>query len=133
LRVWQAARELWRGVYHAIRTQNVKNEYTLVNQMRRSALSIGDNIAEGNERGTRRQHIEQCYTAKGSAGELRSQVIFAHDVGLLDEKAFRWLHEHCESCSRMLAAYIRHLERSQDRFSGLKNRNQRQSNSGKGG
>ncbi len=92
----------------------------MLNQMKRAAVSISSNIAEGYERGTRKQHIEACYVAKGSAGELRSQVMVAHDVGLLDEAAFAWLMEHCDKVSRHLANYLRHLQRSQRTIPGMK-------------
>ena len=109
-----------RGLYRAARTQELRNDYALSNQMKRAAVSIASNIAEGFERGTRRQHIEFCYFAKGSAGELRSQIIIAHDVGLLDEQAHTWLVGHCESCWKMLAAYIGSLQQSPIQFPGVK-------------
>lgn len=91
--------------------------------MKRAAVSIASNIAEGYERGTRKQQIESCYYAKGSAGELRSQVVTAHDAGLIDETARTWLLERCERCSRQLAAYIAHLQRTSTRIPGLKHSN----------
>ncbi|MBP7745900.1 MAG: four helix bundle protein [Phycisphaerae bacterium] len=120
LKVWQAARELTRGVYRAADTQQLGKDWALANQMKRAAVSIGSNIAEGFERGTRKQQIEACYTAKGSAGELRSQVITASDVGLIDKRAYEWLLERCESCSRQLQAYIAHLRRTRDGCPGPK-------------
>jgi four helix bundle protein len=120
LEVWQVARQLAQGVYRAARTQGLRNDGALSGQMKRAAVSISSNIAEGFERGTRKQQIEFCYLAKGSAGELRSQVVLAHDVGMLGDKAHTWLIERCETCSRMLAAYIRNLKRSRDQFPGLK-------------
>ena len=112
LRIWQAARELTRGVYRAVQKQKLGQDFALSGQMKRAAVSIGSNIAEGFELGTRKQEIEQCFVAKGSAGELRSQVITARDVGLIDAKAYAWLHEKCETVSRMLHAYIVHLRRT---------------------
>jgi four helix bundle protein len=120
LEIWQIARELAKGVYRAAGSQPLRKDYAMANQMKRSAVSISSNIAEGFERGTRKQHIEACYIAKGSAGELRSQVIIAHDVGLLDDQACSWLSERCESCSRMLAAYIKRLKQTRDQFPGIK-------------
>ena len=120
LQVWQAARELARGVYRAAQTQKLARDLALRHQMTRAAVSVSSNIAEGYERGTRKQHIEFCYVAKGSSGELRSQVILARDVGLLDEKAFTWLMEQCDKTSRLLANYIRHLQRSQTHIPGDK-------------
>jgi four helix bundle protein len=120
LRVWETARELARGVYRAAKVQPLGDDYAMLNQMKRAALSISSNIAEGYERGTRKQQIEFCYMAKGSAGELRSQVLLAHDTGLLDDTAFTWLHGRCELCSRQLAACIRHLKQTRTRIQGAK-------------
>jgi len=120
LRVWQSARRLARGIYRASRTQLLKDDYVLREQMKRAVVSIGSNIAEGYERGTRKQHIEGRYLAKGSAGELRSQILTARDVGLLDERTFTWLYSVCEQCSRQLAMYIAHLQRTQARIRGTK-------------
>lgn len=120
LRVWQLARELARGVYRASQTQPLKNDRTLQEQMKRAAISIVSNIAEGFERGTRKQQVEFCYLAKGSAGELRAQVIVATDLGLLNAKPAEWLTERCERCSRMLAVLIDHLRRSGSRIQGDK-------------
>ena len=75
-------------------------DHAIVNQMKRAAVSIAANIAEGYERGTRRQHIELCYYAKGSAGELRSHVRIARDAELIDEATFAWFMETCERCSK---------------------------------
>jgi len=120
LEVWQVARELAKGVYRAAKTQKLRDDYPLMNQMKRAVVSISSNIAEGYERGSRKQHIEFAYIAKGSAGELRSQLIIAHDVELLDEEAYSWLMERCDACSRKLSAYIKSLKASKAEFRGLK-------------
>jgi len=120
LLVWQTARELVRGVYRASISQKLSADYALQNQMKRAAVSIVSNIAEGFERGTRKQNLEFCYMAKGSAGELRTQVIVARDVGLIDETAYEWLHNMCEKCSRQLQLYIRHLRATRVQYPGAK-------------
>jgi four helix bundle protein len=120
LEVWQTARELTKGVYHAAKTQKLRTDRALASQMQRAAVSVGSNIAEGFERGTRKQQLEACYIAKGSAGELRSQIITARDVDLLDEQAFDWLLQTCETCSRQLQGYIRYLRGSRDTLPGPK-------------
>jgi len=120
LEVWQLARELTRRVYAAAEHQKLGSDYGLANQMRRAAVSIGSNIAEGFEYGSRKQQIEACYRAKASAGELRSQVITALDVNLIDDVTREDLHCRCEQCSRKLAAYVRRLELSQEQYPGVK-------------
>lgn len=122
LKAWQVARELARGVYRATQKQGLARDFALADQMKRAAASITGNTAEGYERGTRKQHIEFCYVAKGSAGELRSHVIIAHDVGLLDASAYAWLMEQCETCSRLLSGYVRSLERTANEYPGVKQR-----------
>lgn len=120
LAVWQTARQLTRGVYRAIRSQRLGKDFSLADQMKRAAVSIVSNIAEGFERGTRKQQIEACYLAKGSAGELRAQTIVAHDAELIDKRVFEWLLDHCEKCSSQLMLYIRHLKATKDAFPGPK-------------
>jgi four helix bundle protein len=107
-------------LYRAAKTQPLGKDFAFLNQMRRAALSVGSNIAEGFERGTRRQHIEACFTAKGSAGEFRSQVHSAHDVELIDDECYAWFLEHCEKCSGQLANYIDYLCRTNKETPGLK-------------
>lgn len=92
----------------------------MLNQMKRAAISIPSNIAEGYERGSRKQQIEACYLAKGSAGELRTQILLAHDVGLLDDTSFEWLFERVDKCARQLARYLRHLKQTQASIRGAK-------------
>lgn len=117
---WQVARELCQAVYRACQSPPMRNEYALVGQMKRAAISISSNIAEGFERGSRKQQVEFCFVAKGSAGELRSQVILAHDNGLIDQETYDRMHSECERCSRLIYAYIRSMQRSAESFPGLK-------------
>ncbi|MGE3181719.1 MAG: four helix bundle protein [Phycisphaerae bacterium] len=122
LDVWQTARELARGVYRAAESQPLERDFAMLNQMKRAAISISSNIAEGFERGTRKQQIEFCFIAKGSAGELRSQIMIAHDVRLLDDAARDWLLSTCETCIKQLQGYISHLRRTQESMPGPKYR-----------
>ena len=120
LRVGQRGRELVKGIYRAAQTQALKHDRGLVDQMTSAAVSVTSNIAEGHERGSRAQYIEFCFYAKGSLGELRSQVINAHDVGLINEEAFHWLHDVCEEVSGLLANYIKHLSETSTKIPGMK-------------
>ncbi len=120
LHVWQTARGLAIEVYRAAESQRLAKDFALGDQMKRAAVSISSNIAEGYERGSRRQQIEACYIAKGSAGELRSQVRVAHDVGLLDAECHAALLEARDKCTRQLANYIAHRKRTQTSIPGDK-------------
>ena len=120
LRVWQAARELAGSVYEICRRQPMAGDRGLVDQMTRAAVSVSSNIAEGHERGSRTEYIHFCYIAKGSAGELRSQMCLAKDVGFVDEDTFGRLYERCVAVSSQLASYIKHLQESAAKIAGPK-------------
>lgn len=118
--VWQTARQLVRGVYRAVRSQPLGKDFALADQMKRAAIGVVSNIAEGFERGSRKQQLEFCYIAKGSAGELRAQVIVARDADVLDATAREWLIAKCEKCSRQLMLYIKHLRATRESLPGPK-------------
>jgi four helix bundle protein len=90
----------------------------LCRQMRRAAVSVMSNIAEGYERGGNRELVNFLSIAKGSVGELRSQAYVAEDAGLLDKECGARLRSDCLALSRLLAGFIRYLQRS--RFKGYK-------------
>jgi len=81
--VWQHARELVKAIYRVARSGEFSRDRGLVDQIRRAAVSITSNIAEGHERGTTTDLILFLYYAKGSAGEVRSQLYNAEDAGYL--------------------------------------------------
>ena len=74
LDVWQAAIELAKTIYHTTRSYPKEERYGLVTQMRRSAVSIAANIAEGAARHGTREYIQFLYVAVGSATELDTQI-----------------------------------------------------------
>jgi four helix bundle protein len=118
--VWQEARLLVKGVYRASRKEPLKSDRGLVDQMTRAAVSVTSNIAEGFERGSRAQNVEFCFYAKGSLGELRSQVIVARDAELIDSTTHQWLHGKCEDVSRQLAGYVKHQLETVRTIPGMK-------------
>ncbi|MBL9212902.1 MAG: four helix bundle protein [Opitutaceae bacterium] len=107
LLVWGKAQELAVRVYEMTRGKSFVREFALVDQMRRSAVSISSNIAEGDERDTDKDSVRFFYIAKGSAAELRSQLDLASRVGLLAQGDFVILDQQCEEISRMLRGLIK--------------------------
>lgn len=78
---------------------------------KRAALPIPSNIAEGHERGTRKEMAHFLNYAKGSAGELRTQIYIDTEIGYLDrDQGKKWLAE-AEAVSRMLHGLIKSLRR----------------------
>ena len=82
LPVWNAAMDLAWRVYAITRDQYFSQSGDLRDQMRRSALSVSNNIAEGFERGSTAELLAFLYIARGSAGEVRSMLHFTNgDAG----------------------------------------------------
>jgi len=86
------------------------NEFGLRDQMRRAAVSIMSNIAEGFESQTQAMFIKYPAYAKGSAGELRAQLYIARDQGYLTDEEFNTTFSFAEICSKQLARFIQYLE-----------------------
>ena len=88
LLVWQKAQHLSVRVYQVTRADAFSREFSLVDQMRRAAVSIASNIAEGDERDTDKDAVRFFFIAKGSTAELRSQLDLATKVNLLPNLEF---------------------------------------------
>jgi four helix bundle protein len=82
LHVWQDARNLVNQVYQATNLRGFSRDRDLRGQIRRAAVSTMSNIAEGFERGSKREFIQFLTVAKGSNGEVRSQLYVALDLQL---------------------------------------------------
>src|SRR3954466_9705131 len=85
---WQKARVMTREIYRATESGKFARDFGLKDQIRRAAVSVMSNIAEGFERGGRPEFHQMLSIAKASCGEVRSQLYVAADVGYLDEPAF---------------------------------------------
>jgi len=110
LGVWQDARQLVSAVYAASTQPGFHRDFGLRDQIRRAAISTMSNIAEGFERGSRKEFVQYLNIAKGSNGEVRSQLYVALDQKYVSEKEFNSLHDMAVTLSRRLASFIRYLE-----------------------
>ncbi len=110
LPVWRAARELVRSVYAMTKTRQLAGDSGLCDQIQRAAVSITSNIAEGHERGSTPDLIQYLFYAKGSAGEVRSQLYNAEDVGYLTAEKADELRRECLAVSRQLSAWIQSMQ-----------------------
>jgi len=109
LRVWAAARELVKAVYEATASRGLSKDYALRDQMRRAAISVPSNIAEGFARRSNREFVQFLFIAKGSAAELQSQLYTALDLAYLDQDGFDRLSEDTEVLSKQLSRLISYL------------------------
>jgi four helix bundle protein len=110
--IYQRARELTNGVYRLTRQGPFAQDHGLVDQVRRAAVSVMSNIAEGFERGTKTEFVQFLYIAKGSCGEVRAQLQIARDQEYVPAADFDRLHELAHRTSGMISKFIAHLERS---------------------
>lgn len=122
LDIWQKSRELCQKI----------DKYCLNNpkfyqhdkfQIDRSSASIMDNIAEGFEREGNKEFSNFLGMSKGSAGEVRSQLIRAFDRGYLDEETFDFLKSETLSMSKMLSGFITYLKNSEHKGNKFNRKN----------
>jgi len=107
LSAWKAAKALAVEVYRAVNVAAVRNDFALVDQLRRAAISVPSNIAEGAGRGTNQDALRFLYIARGSLCELRTQVEVMQEVGLLDARICESLLGRAEEAGRLLGGLVR--------------------------
>ena len=109
LPVWKEAIVLAVQVYKITKEEKFKRDYGLSEQIRRAAVSVSSNIAEGFERSSRKEFIRSLYIAKGSVSEVRSQVFLSKELGCLDGDFSEKVLGQTRSLSRQIGALISFL------------------------
>jgi len=107
LEVWQKAKELAVRIYKISDKGSLGKDFGLRDQMRKCAVSIPSNLAEGDERDTDKESIGFFYIAKGSLAELRTQLQIALEVGYIGKDLFDTLDNDCVEIGKMLGALIK--------------------------
>jgi four helix bundle protein len=115
LKVWQAARELVRCTYKLTNNQKFQKDCSLRDQLRRAAVSSMANIAEGFERGSKRELVRFLYMARGSSGEVRSHLYVARDLDYITPLEFEQVENQASGLSKGVFRFIQHLESSGER------------------
>jgi len=118
LKAWEGARELVKKIYSLTKRREFIKDYVLVNQIRRSAISVLSNISEGFERGSNQEFIQFLYIAKASCGEVRAQLIIAYDQGYIDPNDLAEAENLAKSISGLIGALIKYLKGS--KIKGIK-------------
>jgi len=111
LEVWQLGTKIVLQVYQITRAFPREERYGLTSQMRRAAVSIPSNIAEGFNRYNNREYRQFLYVALGSCAELETQVELSSDLEFLSEVERTELLEKLDFESRMLRNLIKRLSR----------------------
>ena len=109
LEVWQKAKELTNLTYRLSSSGSFARDFGLRDQMRRAAVSVMSNIAEGFESQTQALFIQFLSRAKGSSGELRAQLHIALEQKYITTAEFQPAFSIAELCSKQLAGLIRYL------------------------
>ncbi|MEH2039377.1 four helix bundle protein [Nostoc sp.] len=112
LRVWQKGIELVKQVYILTKDGELSRDFGLRDQLRRASVSIPTNIAEGFERYSRKEYVNFLNIAKGSAGEVRSLLRVALEVGYLERPTYDQLYNQTVELSRMLFTQIQAINQS---------------------
>ena len=112
LAIFQKARELSKKIYPFTNREGFKSDYRFVQQIRAAAGSIMDNIAEGFERTGNKEFLNFLYIAKGSCGEVRSQLIRANDIGYLTPEEYEELYSDCRKLSASIMNFIKEIKTS---------------------
>jgi four helix bundle protein len=113
IEAWKKAREFTRDIYQITGTNEFARDFGLRDQLRRAAISVMSNIAEGFERDGNKEFQQFLYLAKGSCGEIRAQLYIALDQGYIAHDDFVKLATKALEINRMLAGFITYLQRSE--------------------
>ena len=110
LKVWEKAYKLCLDIYTVTKRFPKEEIYGLTSQIRRSAVSIPSNIAEGYGRKTTSEYVRFLYIAYGSVCELETQTMISGDLGYMKKEKLQELREELGDVERMLKAMIKSLE-----------------------
>ena len=107
LRVWQDSINLAQSIYEPTRLPAFSRDFGLCNQIQRAAVSIGSNIAEGNEMDSLKQSVHFLYIAKGSVSEVITQLHIANRIGYIDTETLISHEDNCEKIRASLKNLIK--------------------------
>jgi len=108
--IWKEAVELAIKIYKLTDSGKFNRDFSLKVQLRRSAISISSNIAEGFERETHKEFIRFLFIAKGSYGELRSQLYISQRIGYLSNSDYDLFNTTCKILSSKIQSLINYLK-----------------------
>ncbi len=107
LRVWQQSKDLAVAIYTITHQEPFSNDYGFKDQIRRAAVSVASNLAEGDERGSNKDASRFFHIAKGSLAEVRTQLAIAREIDYIDDPKFKELDERCDIIGKMIGSLIK--------------------------
>lgn len=116
VKAWQLAREFRRNIYNITKIFSRDEMYCLTSQIRRAAISIHSNIAEGYGRYYFQENIQFCRVARGSVNEVLDQLYVALDEGYISKEAFDSIYIEGRNVEAAINGYIIFLEDQQKKY-----------------
>ena len=113
IEAWQLGRELKQLVYRCAKTGDFAKDFALKDQIRRSAISVTANIAEGFEREGNREFIQFLSTSKGSCGEVQDHLYTALDEAYITQPQFDDLYRRAAEVGRKIGAFMNYLQQTE--------------------
>jgi len=110
IEAWKEARNLVNSVYSVCRVIELKKDYSLSDQVKRAAVSIMANVAEGFSRKGNKEFIQFLFIAKSSAAELQSHLYVALDQNYINKDIFNELYQNADKIQRQLSNFIKYLQ-----------------------
>ena len=111
LNVWQFSRALASKVYVRTKEFPIEERYGLTNQIRRCAISIPANIAEGCGRRSGKDTLRFLYISRGSIYELETHLYISLDLELIGQEIFEELNNDLEECKKLLHGFIKYFRK----------------------
>lgn len=100
--VWEKSIQLVTDIYRLTKTFPKEEIYGLISQMQRAAVSIPSNIAEGNERNSKKEFIHFLHIARGSLAELETQIIISERLGYINQNQSMQILNNCHEIGKMI-------------------------------
>lgn len=115
IEAWQKGRELKKAVYHSSKRGEFAKDFALRDQIRRAAMSVTANIAEGFERGGNREFVQFLSNSKGSCGEVQDHLYTAMDEQYITSDQFNILYAQAAEVGRLIGGFMSYLQQSEIR------------------
>ena len=112
LQVWKDSRILVKSIYQLTSDGKFSKDFGLREQIQRASVSIMNNIAEGFERNNNKEHIKFLGYSKGSAGEVRSMLYVATDLGYISQDSFSVHYQMAINIITQISNFIKYLKKS---------------------
>ncbi|MBN2669198.1 MAG: four helix bundle protein [Bacteroidales bacterium] len=108
--VWKRSIDLAVFIYQLTMKEPLSKDYSLKDQIRRASTSVSNNIAEGFEYGNNKQFARFLRIAKGSLGEVRSQIVVLKRLDYISEEDYHYIYNESKSISKQMYSLINYLD-----------------------